>query len=180
MLKNEIRRLVVLIRHLGEEPIRVEYAGYVEYSKALHEQYAQLRNKRGIDAVKKARKQARLAIRTTGLARAASPMPDIIATHSLNPRYIREKTALLRSRCEATPEQSHLCPRCRMRCGLPKISWHSRTLAEQAQARSTEDATLLKVYQCPHEPGNWHVGHTKNALRLMRDRARSRITRERP
>jgi hypothetical protein len=50
------------------------------------------------------------------------------------------------------------CPRCRMRCGLPKKSWPSHEMAEESRSRSPE-AVRLVTYECPHQPGYWHVGH---------------------
>jgi hypothetical protein len=136
MLKNQVRRLVVLIRALGGEPVQLQRAGYKEYATALLQQYTQLRNERDKDAIREARKQTRATVRTVGLKKAAHPMPPIASVLTSDWIYVRKKTTRMKVRCDSDPEHLHLCPRCRMRCGLPKLSWHSRTLAEESMCQS--------------------------------------------
>jgi len=160
MLKNQVRRLVVLVRAFGEEPVQLQRAGYKEYATALFQQYMQLRNEHDKKAITEARKQARAAVRNLGLKRAAHPMPPIASVVTSDWTYIRKKTAKMKARCDSDPVHLHLGPRCRMRCGLPKLSWHSQALAEESRARTSSDSDV-NVYECPDEPGNWHLGHKK-------------------
>jgi hypothetical protein len=47
-----------------------------------------------------------------------------------------------------------------MRCGLPKRSWPTQEIAETIRLRQNDP--LLVVYECPAQPGFWHLGHRKN------------------
>jgi hypothetical protein len=49
------------------------------------------------------------------------------------------------------------CRHCRMTCGFPKKSWPNKQSAEEALARSG-DVTGLNLYECPKQPGYWHLG----------------------
>ena len=65
---------------------------------------------------------------------------------------------------ESTPP----CPVCRLLGDLPKRSWPDPAMAEEVRLRS--DPTL-KVYECPVQPGFWHLGHprkTKGNLEPVR------------
>jgi hypothetical protein len=55
------------------------------------------------------------------------------------------------------------CPSCRMRNGFPKRSWSTREWADEVWAKQ-HDRDLLRVYQCPAQPGFWHLGHISRSF----------------
>jgi len=64
------------------------------------------------------------------------------------------------------------CPSCRMRCGFPKRSWPTREWAEEVRERQ-HDRDTLRVFECPVQPGFWHLGHLHtHRTTAMRWRAR--------
>jgi hypothetical protein len=42
--------------------------------------------------------------------------------------------------------------------GFPKRSWPSREWAEDVLGRQ-HDRDILRVFECPVQPGFWHLGH---------------------
>jgi hypothetical protein len=44
--------------------------------------------------------------------------------------------------------------------GFPKRSWPSMKWAEEVWARQ-HDRDTLRVYECPAQPGFWHLGHAQ-------------------
>jgi hypothetical protein len=52
------------------------------------------------------------------------------------------------------------CPTCRMSGGFPKRSWPSREWAEEVLARQHDRDTLC-LFECPVQPGFWHLGHVR-------------------
>ncbi|HKU24526.1 MAG TPA: hypothetical protein VJQ54_03585, partial [Candidatus Sulfotelmatobacter sp.] len=59
------------------------------------------------------------------------------------------------------PPDSPPCVACRMGCGLPKRSWPSQEIAERIRLRQNDP--LLVAYECPAQPGFWHLGHRKRS-----------------
>jgi hypothetical protein len=50
------------------------------------------------------------------------------------------------------------CPSCRMGCGFPKRSWPTREWADEVRGRQ-HDRDKLRAFECPVQPGFWHLGH---------------------
>jgi hypothetical protein len=55
------------------------------------------------------------------------------------------------------------CPSCRMRNGFPKRSWPTREWADEVWGRQ-HDRGILRVYECPAQPGFWHLGHISRPI----------------
>jgi hypothetical protein len=55
------------------------------------------------------------------------------------------------------------CPSCRMGNGFPKRSWPTREWADEVWGRQ-HDRDLLRVYDCPAQPGFWHLGHISQPI----------------
>jgi hypothetical protein len=55
------------------------------------------------------------------------------------------------------------CPSCRMRNGFPKRSWPTRKWADEVWGRQ-HDRDALRVYECPAQPGFWHLGHIRRLV----------------
>jgi hypothetical protein len=50
-----------------------------------------------------------------------------------------------------------------MRNGFPKRSWPTREWANEVWGRQ-HDRDALRVYECPVQPGFWHLGHFRMAV----------------
>lgn len=126
---------------------------YRAYRHALSGQLASLPP----ELRKQGRREGRKRIRESGgLSPAAQHLVPVPTTYpstasTLSSREKREQKILL------WPQDSPRCPVCRMWAGLPKRSWPSREIAEEARSRSGDPG--LRVYPCPAQPGFWHLGH---------------------
>jgi hypothetical protein len=58
------------------------------------------------------------------------------------------------------------CPSCRMGNGFPKRSWPTREWADEVWARQ-HDRETLRVYECPAQPGFWHLGHISRPIAFV-------------
>jgi hypothetical protein len=54
------------------------------------------------------------------------------------------------------------CHFCRMGNGFPKRSWPTREWADEVWAKQ-HDRDLLRVFECPTQPGFWHLGHVRSS-----------------
>jgi hypothetical protein len=183
-------RIALFIQTLGAEPAALEGTDFKAHLTRLERQYADLRQAVGPEATRVARIFARAEIRTEGFSIATaglvSPVPPTptkvtarkIATKqkapiseaaegnsvcAAGPR--QSKRRIKREKMEAffaRPDQTVLkCPKCRMRCGLPKKSWPAVEMAEHAKKRGGGGRDLVP-YECSYQPGYWHLGHSRS------------------
>jgi hypothetical protein len=154
-MRNSLaRRFVVYIRALGAEPVEPADDNCKTYTRRLEEQYVVLKRKLGELETKRAREAVRTAIRTLGLRAAATPFP------TLSPKT----PSLLKKDRKPTSAQRqivHICPVCRARSGLGKMSWKTQMWAEAERSRAKERGVDLQVYECPYKPGTWHLTHRR-------------------
>jgi Protein of unknown function (DUF1566) len=103
-----------------------------------------------------------IAIAVASLANPVALQPEVGNSPPVPPRtrsreeqfdYIRRRSSAL------TPP----CPACRMRNGFSKRSWPTRKWADEVWGRQ-HDRDTLRVYECPVQPGFWHLGHIRPAI----------------
>lgn len=157
-LRMGAARLAVFIESAGVVPL-VQGSTYRDNFAALLDQYLRLE----MELRWYARVEGRRRIREQGLKAAAirlipvpAPVCDLSRLGPDQRRRVRlEYRRKLRRHSPATP----LCPKCRIESGMPKRSWPSRAMAEQARARQNDPR--LHVYPCPVQAGYWHLGHRR-------------------
>ena len=157
--KRLARRLALYLSSI-DIPLALSARSYKQWAATLQAQYDAL----DAGQRKLARTTGRRLIKeATSITKAASvlPTPVFIQTQtgsqSIAPRTRsrKEQFKYISRRWSAlTPP----CPTCRMGCGFSKRSWPSLEWAEEAWARQ-HDRDTLRVYQCPSQPGFWHLGH---------------------
>jgi hypothetical protein len=154
------QRFAIYIRALGGTPLAFRHRTYLAYATALKWQY--LRLKRSLDPkfVATVVRSAQVEIIEQTLPIVAEGLVPFLGPTPPTPRKEMKKR---REKLEAFFMQNDQlvlkCPRCRMKCGLPKKSWPTRKMAEEAISRN-QKVTDLEIYLCPHLKGHWHIGHT--------------------
>jgi hypothetical protein len=147
---------------------------------ALQQQYQELRFCLDPKLITEAKSSARGMIRRKTLAIAAgdlvpivAPTPRRVSEKPIPPNRVAAKGTFKKNRqrletfFETMAGVVPKCPKCRMRCGLPKKSWPSREMADECRERSPDPAEV-NVYPCPYQPGFWHVGHPQSTRRMKR------------
>lgn len=151
-------RFATLIRALGEIPLPHDDRSEKDYAVSLQQQYEHLKHSVNPVIAARARISTRAEIRRrTFEATASGP----ISSSPSKPRFLPKRHNSRRKVEAFFQKWGHLvpkCARCRMRCGLPKKSWPTLEMAEEALRRNPK-ATALHIYRCPHQPKYWHVGH---------------------
>lgn len=171
--KLDAQRFAALIRALGAIPLPHDDRCEKDYAVSLQQQYEQLRRAVDPAIAAKARISARAEIRQCKLEAAAS---GSVPSSPSKPHFVPEKHRN-RRKLEAFFQQRGnvvlKCPKCRMRCGLPKKSWPTREMAEEALQRSVTPADL-HIYRCPIQHGFWHIGHQKieEEIRILEKQSR--------
>jgi hypothetical protein len=162
--RQRARRLAIYLTCI-EIPFAPMVGTYKKWVADLQAQYNALE----VGQQKLARQAGRRLIKGAGsIATALAILPDpvvqLIQTES-PPSTTRTRSGKrqfdeVRQRWSAlTPP----CPSCRMRNGFPKRSWPTREWADEVWGRQ-HDRDALRVYQCPVQPGFWHLGHVRAAV----------------
>jgi hypothetical protein len=154
-------RLALYLDCIGVKPLLIGNS-YKEYRDALRIQYQSIEP--GLR--KEGRTKGRKLIRETeGLDRVACHLVPVLPPAPLLP-LAQDKIAKWRLRSEnykrkalLWPPETPPCPKCKMWAGLPKRSWPSRKSAEKVRLRQRDP--MLRVYECPVQPGFWHLGHRR-------------------
>lgn len=145
-------RLALYLDCAGANPTFIG-SSYRAFCQELNRQWAslepELRKQGRSEGRKRIREAGRLAPAAQHLVPVPVPEPSTASTLSSREKY--EQKILL------WPTDSPPCPVCRMWAGLPKRSWPSREIAEEARGRSGNPD--LQIYPCPAQPGYWHLGH---------------------
>jgi hypothetical protein len=149
--KRRSRRLALYLRSIGIQP----------WAEGLHAQYnalepeqRKLARKTGRRLIKEAGSIAKtVATLTNPVVQEMRSAPLVVARTRAQAReeafkYISRRWSAL------TPP----CPSCRMGNGFPKRSWPTREWANEVWGRQ-HDRDTLRVYECPVQPGFWHLGH---------------------
>jgi hypothetical protein len=153
-------RLALYLSSIGISTV-TSAASYKQWAAGLQAQYNALE----IGQRRLARQAGRQLIRESGslkIAAASLKNPIIRVTGArisppAIPRPREEQFAYISRRWSAlTPP----CPRCRMRNGFPKRSWPTREWADEVWQRQ-HDRDSLRVFECPGQPGFWHLGHIR-------------------
>lgn len=148
-------RLAIYLECGGVTPIMTGHS-YKQYCIALNNQLMLLEP----ELRKRGRREGRRLIREApGLEKAAGhlvPVPPLTPPLSARSHLRNEQ---LKHRMMLWPEETPPCPVCRMWGGFPKKSWGSFEIAEEVRRRQREPN--LRTYECPAQPGYWHLGHVK-------------------
>ncbi|MGC1781726.1 MAG: hypothetical protein WA708_04345 [Acidobacteriaceae bacterium] len=158
-------RLAALIRALGAVPIPYDHPNEKDYAVAVQRQYEQLRHAVDPATAAQARIFARAAIRRFSLPVAASGSIPLAPgdPSKRSPPKKRKNRRKLEAFFHEWSSLIPKCPKCRMRCGLPKKSWPTLEMAEEAVKRSPKPSEL-HIYKCPHQTNYWHIGHKPNLI----------------
>jgi len=107
---------------------------------------------------RQARRTGRRLIRVAnGLEAAACHLVPILPPPLTKQAKWQRHCARYLNRIQSWPAETPPCPQCRIFRLLPKRSWPSR---EQAEAiRQRQNDPCFAVYECPAQPGFWHLGH---------------------
>jgi hypothetical protein len=156
--RRDAMRLALYLRCIGVEPM-VSGHCYKDYRRSLNEQILSFDREMRREARRRARKLIREA---PGLMNAAAHLlPPLPPAPLPEPSPGQSRRSLERQRYRRRmllwPPETPPCKKCRMRNGLRKRSWPSWHQAEQIRRRHNEP--LLQVYECPVQPGMWHLGH---------------------
>jgi len=162
--QRRARRMALYLSSIGIPPVP-SAGSYKQWAAGLQAQYNALE----VGQRKLARRTGRrllkesgsIAIAVASLAHAVALQPEVANSPPVAPRsrsrsreeqfdYIRRRWSAL------TPP----CPSCRMRNGFPKRSWPTRKWADEVWERQ-HDRDTLRVYECPVQPGFWHLGHIR-------------------
>jgi hypothetical protein len=175
--KRSAQRFAVYIQAMGVVPLPFLHRDYQAYAVALQQQYQELRLRLDAKLVTEAKSSARGIIRRKTLAIAAgdlvpmaAPTPRRVSEKPIVPNKVAAKGSFKKKRqgletfFETMAGVVPKCPRCRMRCGLPKKSWPTREMAYESRERCPDPAEV-NVYECPHQVGFWHVGHPRSTHR---------------
>jgi len=159
--KKSAERYALFIKALGFEPTPYRLQPYDKYAAELQLQYLILKRSVGPEIAARVRRSVRISLRPK--SQLVATVPDSSGTPipivKKAGKYRKAKDRLRRFFAgygQTIPE----CRHCRMSCGLPKKSWPNRQLAEEALARSGDD-TGLNLYECPKQPGFWHLGRKR-------------------
>ena len=152
--RRSAMRLALFLGCVDVEANLMKGSTYKEHFVTLTGQFLSL----DLELRKEARRRGRKRIREApGLEMAAGHL--IPRTLPTQPKRER-RTHKSRKKIQHWPRETPPCAVCRMGCGLPKRSWPSQEIAETIRLRQNDP--LLVVYECPAQPGFWHLGHRKN------------------
>ena len=149
--KRRVRRLALYLRSIGIQP----NAACTQF------QYDQLEEKQR----KLARRTGRqLLVEFGSVAKAIVALNNHLVQETLAgncptvaPRSRSREDQFLHKISRWSP-LTPPCPSCRMGGGFPKRSWPTQEWADEVRARQ-HDRDLLRVFECPVQPGFWHLGH---------------------
>jgi hypothetical protein len=154
--KRRARRLALYLRSIGIRP----------WAAGLQVQYDELE----AEQRKLARRAGRQLIREAGSiakAVAALPTPAVLQPLAGNALLVAPRTQSreeqFNSICKRWSALTPPCPSCRMGNGFPKRSWPTREWADEVWGRQ-HDRDRLRVYECPVQPGFWHLGHIRRPV----------------
>lgn len=160
--KQVARRLALYLRSIGISPVP-SVGSYKQWGAAVQIQY----NAIGVDQRRLARQTGRRLMREFGsIARAIASFPNqgvqqtLVAAPPPAPPRTRSRQEQFLSKISRWSPLTPPCPSCRMGGGFPKRSWPSRKSAEEVLARQ-HDRDTLRVFECPVQPGFWHLGHVR-------------------
>lgn len=149
-------RLALYLDCSGTKPVLVGYSSYKQYCCTLQKQLAALEPALKKQAQKKGRKLIREA---PGLEKAAH---HLVVVHPPTPSSggkWRRRSEQYKHKMLLWAPETPPCPVCRMWGDLPKRSYPSRKHAEDILLRQND--RKLNAYECPAQPGLWHLGHTR-------------------
>ncbi len=163
--KRRASRLALYLSSIGIRPV-LSARSYKQLATDLQAQYEALE----VGQRKLARKTGRRLIkeaRSIAIAVATLTNPVVQETQAHNAPPITPRTQsreeqfkyISRRWSALTPP----CPSCRMRNGFPKRSWPTREWADEVWGRQ-HDRDALRVYECPIQPGFWHLGHIRRPV----------------
>jgi hypothetical protein len=160
--KRRASRLALYLSSIGIPPV-LSASSYKQWATELQAQYEALE----VGQRKLARKTGRRLIkkaRSIAIATAALTKPVIQATQAHNAPPVGHRIQSREKQFDYTRRRwsalTPPCPSCRMRNGLPKRSWPTREWADEVWGRQ-HDRDTLRVYECPAQPGFWHLGHIR-------------------
>lgn len=153
--RRSAMRLALFLGCIDVEP-DLNGSTYKEHLAALTGQFLSL----DLELRKEARRRGRKRIRAApGLEMAAGHLIPILPPTPPTPGRWARKYELSRRKMQHWPPETPPCAVCRMGCGLPKRSWPSQEIAERIRLRQNDPR--LVVYECPAQPGFWHLGRRK-------------------
>ena len=161
-------RLVIYLSSIGRLSPALTTSSDSGWAAALQVQYTAL----GVDERKLARETGRQLIREFGsIAGAIASFPNLqqilmVIPSPAPPRIRTWKERFLRKISRWSP-LTPPCPKCRMVGGcFPKQSYPSRAWAQEVWARQ-HDRDTLRLYECPAQPGFFHLGHVRRHIALV-------------
>lgn len=157
-LRMQAARIALFLECAGVVP-EVKGSTYREYFDSLHNQYYHLET----TLRRRARVEGRQRIRRERLVAVATRLipipPPLCNLARLSPKQRCQVQTQYRRKVRRRSPGTPLCPRCRVAAGMPKRSWSTREMAEQAASQQNDPR--LHVYPCPAQSGYWHLGHTR-------------------
>jgi hypothetical protein len=149
--KRRVRRLALYLRSIGVQP---NAAGTESQYDQLEQEQRKLARKTGrqllIEFGSIAKATVALANHVVQGTLAGDSPPVVPRSRSSEEQFLHNLTRW----SPLTPP----CRSCRMGCGLPKRSWPTREWADEVRGRQ-HDRDKLRVFECPAQPGFWHLGH---------------------
>ena len=162
--QRRARRMALYLSSIGIPPVP-SAGSYKQWAAVLQAQYNALE----VGQRKLARQTGRRLLKESGsIAIAVASLANPVALQPLTvftpvaprTRSREEQFDYIRRRWSAlTPP----CPSCRMRNGFPKRSWPTRKWADEVWGKQ-HDRDTLRVYECPVQPGFWHLGHIRSPV----------------
>lgn len=158
-VRKHAARIALFLECAGQHPV-LQGSTYRELCEGLDRQYLSIEP----ELRWMARVEGRMRIRRAGgieaVARRMIPVPASVCNLAkLSPDQRRRVQAAYRKKLRGHSSDTPPCSRCLIGAGMPKRSWPSRELAEQA--KSQQHDPHLYVYPCPVQPGFWHLGHRR-------------------
>ena len=116
------------------------------------------------------RKQARgkgrkMICGAPGLEKVAGHLIPDLSHPASGQKAARSGYLRCKQRIRLWPAETPPCPSCRMWGGFPKKSWGSFEKAEEVRLRQKDSG--LRAFECPVQPGYWHLGHLKVSNRSL-------------
>jgi hypothetical protein len=149
--KRRVRRLSLYLRSIGIQP---DAAGIQFQYDQLEQEQRKLARRTGrrlfIEFGSIAKALMALANHTVQDSPPASSQSGVLRSRSREEQFHRN----LSRWSPLTPP----CPSCRMGCGFPKRSWPTWEWADEVRGHQ-HDRDELRVFQCPVQPGFWHLAH---------------------
>lgn len=162
--KKRAARLAIFIECAGQVPI-IRGSAYSHCCKFLEEQYMNLEP----EARRRARVEGRRRIREQGVEALAIRLipvpPPTDRTPMTNQEERLKQRAKYQEKIRRWPPETPPCPKCRIAPGMPKRSWPTREMAEEVLGQQNDPD--LHIYQCPVQPGFWHLGHRRNRTCIL-------------